>query len=82
LTAEFNIVRIGIPVRNGSRNPGGHLSGKARVTDRMLLKSVEFSLMTFGLTMLIALFVAGLVKCIAIVVQRGKSSTPGNKPYN
>ena len=38
----------------------------------MLLKSLEFALLTFGITVVVAALVALLIKAIASFVQRGK----------
>jgi len=44
----------------------------------MLLKAVEFCLITFGLCMVVAFFVAAIIKAIAAVIGRGEKSAAGN----
>jgi hypothetical protein len=45
----------------------------------MLLKSLEFAAITFGVTMVVALFVAAMIKAIALVIQRGAKNASGDK---
>ncbi|MFC1934878.1 hypothetical protein ACFLXZ_00995 [Chloroflexota bacterium] len=44
----------------------------------MLLKSLQFALLTFGITLVTAFLVAGIVKLIAVVVGRGGRSGKGS----
>lgn len=46
----------------------------------MLLKSLVFVLIVYGLAMVIALSVAAIVKAIALVVQRRKVNATADKP--
>lgn len=37
----------------------------------MVIQSIIFALIAYGIAMVIALFVALIIKCISVVVQRG-----------
>jgi Na+-transporting methylmalonyl-CoA/oxaloacetate decarboxylase gamma subunit len=45
----------------------------------MLLKAFEFSLITFGLTLVVAFFVAAIIKAIGAVIQKRERKTAENK---
>lgn len=45
----------------------------------MLLKAFEFTLITFGITMVVAFLVAAIIKAIGAVIQKREEKTAGNK---
>ena len=42
----------------------------------MLLKSLEFALLTFGVTMAVALLVAAMIKLLFALIQRRQNKKP------
>lgn len=45
----------------------------------MLLKALEFALITFGITMVVAFIVAVIIKVIGAVIQKRQGNAAANK---